>query len=144
MNDLITTGEAEVVARVRGEPLVELPQDLYIPPEALEVFLETFEGPLDLLLYLIRKQNLDILDIPIAEVTRQYMAYIELMQNLKIELAAEYLVMAAMLAERPRKKATSRTHAPNSSGACRNTSATAKPPSGSTACRAWGARSISR
>jgi segregation and condensation protein A len=99
MNDLITTGEAEVVARVRGEPLVELPQDLYIPPEALEVFLETFEGPLDLLLYLIRKQNLDILDIPIAEVTRQYMAYIELMQNLKIELAAEYLVMAAMLAE---------------------------------------------
>lgn len=87
------------IARVRGEPLTELPHDLYIPPEALEVFLETFEGPLDLLLYLIRKQNLDILDIPIAEVTRQYMAYIELMQSLKIELAAEYLVMAAMLAE---------------------------------------------
>ncbi len=90
---------AEVIARVRGEPLIKLPQDLYIPPEALEVFLEAFEGPLDLLLYLIRKQNLDILDIPIAEVTRQYMAYIDLMQSLKIELAAEYLVMAAMLAE---------------------------------------------
>lgn len=94
-----TQAQAEVIARVRGQPLVELPQDLYIPPEALEVFLETFEGPLDLLLYLIRKQNLDILDIPIAEVTRQYMAYIDLMQSLKIELAAEYLVMAAMLAE---------------------------------------------
>ncbi len=94
-----TALENEVIARVRGEPLVELPQDLYIPPEALEVFLEAFEGPLDLLLYLIRKQNLDILDIPIAEVTRQYMAYIDLMQSLKIELAAEYLVMAAMLAE---------------------------------------------
>lgn len=86
------------VALVRGDA-VELPQDLYIPPDALEVFLETFQGPLDLLLYLIRKQNLDILDIPIAEVTRQYMGYIELMQELKLELAAEYLVMAAMLAE---------------------------------------------
>src|SRR3970282_41818 len=71
----------------------------YIPPHALEVFLETFQGPLDLLLYLIRKQNLDILDIPIAEVTRQYMGYVELMQAIKLELAAEYLVMAAMLAE---------------------------------------------
>jgi segregation and condensation protein A len=97
MNTLEANTEA--IARVRGEPLTELPHDLYIPPEALEVFLDTFEGPLDLLLYLIRKQNLDILDIPIAEVTRQYMAYIELMQSLKIELAAEYLVMAAMLAE---------------------------------------------
>lgn len=97
MNTLEANTEA--IALVRGEPLTELPHDLYIPPEALEVFLETFEGPLDLLLYLIRKQNLDILDIPIAEVTRQYMAYIELMQGLKIELAAEYLVMAAMLAE---------------------------------------------
>ncbi|MFQ5995076.1 MAG: segregation and condensation protein A [Acidiferrobacterales bacterium] len=87
------------VAVVRGEPLTEMPRDLYIPPDALEVFLETFEGPLDLLLYLIRKQNIDILDIPIAEVTRQYVAYIELMQLTEIELAGEYLVMAAMLAE---------------------------------------------
>ncbi len=84
---------------VRGETLTQLPQDLYIPPDALEVFLEAFQGPLDLLLYLIRKQNLDILDIPIAEVTRQYMVYVELMQTVKLELAAEYLVMAAMLAE---------------------------------------------
>jgi segregation and condensation protein A len=87
------------VAVVQGQPVIELPQDLYIPPDALEVFLETFEGPLDLLLYLIRKQNLDILDIPIAQITRQYMAYIELMQEAKLELAAEYLVMAAVLAE---------------------------------------------
>jgi len=90
---------ARPIAVVRGDAVVQLPEDLYIPPDALEVFLETFQGPLDLLLYLIRKQNLDILDIPIAEVTRQYMAYIELMQELKLELAAEYLVMAAMLAE---------------------------------------------
>ena len=82
------------VAIVRGESVTELPQDLYIPPDALEVFLEAFQGPLDLLLYLIRKQNLDILDIPIAEVTRQYMVYVELMQAVKLEL-----VMAAMLAE---------------------------------------------
>lgn len=87
------------VAVIRGDAMVQLPEDLYIPPDALEVFLETFQGPLDLLLYLIRKQNLDILDIPIAEVTRQYMGYIELMQTLKLELAAEYLLMAAMLAE---------------------------------------------
>jgi segregation and condensation protein A len=89
---------AETVARVRGEPVTALPQDLYIPPDALEVFLETFEGPLDLLLYLIRRQNLDILDIPIAEITRQYMTYVELMKDLRLELAAEYLVMAALLA----------------------------------------------
>ena len=98
----MTTGENPPtdapVARVNGDAF-ELPQDLYIPPDALEVFLETFQGPLDLLLYLIRKQNLNILDIPIAEVTRQYMGYIELMQELRLELAAEYLVMAAMLAE---------------------------------------------
>ncbi|MFQ5935552.1 MAG: segregation and condensation protein A [Acidiferrobacterales bacterium] len=87
------------LAVVQGEPVIKLPQDLYIPPDALEVFLETFEGPLDLLLYLIRKQNIDILDIPIAEVTRQYMAYIELMRVAQLELASEYLVMAAMLAE---------------------------------------------
>ena len=86
-------------AIVNGEPLTQLPRDLYIPPQALEVFLEAFEGPLDLLLYLIRRQNLDVLDIPIAEITRQYMRYIELMQDLQLELAGEYLVMAATLAE---------------------------------------------
>lgn len=86
-------------AIVEGEPITELPRDLYIPPDALQVFLEAFEGPLDLLLYLIRKQNLDILDIPIAEITRQYMQYIEVMQELQLELAGEYLLMAAMLAE---------------------------------------------
>ena len=87
------------LAIVKGQPVLEMPQDLYIPPDALEVILEAFEGPLDLLLYLIRRQNLDILDIPIAEITRQYVDYIELMQDLKLELAAEYLVMAAILAE---------------------------------------------
>jgi segregation and condensation protein A len=87
------------LAHVRGEPVLEMPLDLYIPPDALEVILEAFEGPLDLLLYLIRRQNLDILDIPIAEITRQYVDYIEMMQELKLELAAEYLVMAAILAE---------------------------------------------
>jgi len=86
-------------AVVNGEPISQLPRDLYIPPQALEVFLEAFEGPLDLLLYLIRRQNLDILDIPLAEITRQYMQYIELMQELQLELAGEYLVMAATLAE---------------------------------------------
>jgi segregation and condensation protein A len=86
-------------AIVEGAPITELPRDLYIPPQALEVFLEAFEGPLDLLLYLIKKQNLDVLDIPIAEITRQYMTYVELMKELRLELAAEYLVMAAMLAE---------------------------------------------
>jgi segregation and condensation protein A len=86
-------------AVVEGEPVTELPRDLYIPPDALQVFLEAFEGPLDLLLYLIRKQNLDILDIPIAEITRQYMQYIEVMAELQLELAGEYLLMAAMLAE---------------------------------------------
>lgn len=86
-------------AVVEGEPVTELPRDLYIPPDALQVFLEAFEGPLDLLLYLIRKQNLNILDIPIAEITRQYMQYIELMQDVQLELAGEYLLMAAMLAE---------------------------------------------
>ncbi len=86
-------------ALVQGEPLTIVPKDLYIPPDALEVILEAFEGPLDLLLYLIKKQNLDILEIPLEETTRQYMTYIDMMQNLKIELAAEYLLMAAMLAE---------------------------------------------
>ncbi|PWV59472.1 segregation and condensation protein A [Plasticicumulans acidivorans] len=92
-------GVAEALARVHGEPLTRLPDDLYIPPDALEVFLEAFEGPLDLLLYLIKRQNLDVLDIPIAEITAQYMGYIELMRELRLELAAEYLVMAAWLAE---------------------------------------------
>src|SRR6266853_1553572 len=86
-------------AVVNGEPISQLPRDLYIPPQALEVFLEAFEGPLDLLLYLIRRQNLNILDIPLAEITRQYMQYIDLMQDLQLELAGEYLVMAATLAE---------------------------------------------
>jgi segregation and condensation protein A len=86
-------------AVVEGEAVTELPQDLYIPPHALEVFLEAFEGPLDLLLYLIRRQNLDILNIPIAEITRQYIEYIELMRELQLDLVGEYLLMAAMLAE---------------------------------------------
>jgi segregation and condensation protein A len=87
------------VARIYGEPLSELPQDLYIPPDALEVMLDAFEGPLDLLLYLIRKANVDILDIPMAPLTRQYLDYIEAMRAVNLELAAEYLVMAAMLIE---------------------------------------------
>lgn len=87
------------LALVEGKPYKDLPEDLYIPPDALEVFLETFEGPLDLLLYLIKHQNLDILDIPVLKITQQYIEYIDLMQNLRMELAAEYLVMAAMLAE---------------------------------------------
>ncbi|PVZ71645.1 segregation and condensation protein A [Pelagibaculum spongiae] len=87
------------LAFVNGEPMTAWPHDLFIPPDALEVFLEAFEGPLDLLLYLIRKQNLDILNIPIAEVTKQYMAYVDLMKDMRLELAGEYLVMAAMLAE---------------------------------------------
>jgi segregation and condensation protein A len=95
----MSTAESNVLARVNGQPYPNLPQDLYIPPDALEVFLETFEGPLDLLLYLIKRQNLNILDIPIAAITRQYMDYLALMQELRLELAAEYLVMAAMLAE---------------------------------------------
>ncbi len=86
-------------AVVDGEPVTQLPQDLYIPPYALKVFLEAFEGPLDLLLYLIRRQNLDILDIPIAEITQQYVDYIDMMQDMQLELAGEYLLMAAMLAE---------------------------------------------
>ena len=87
------------LAVVHGQPVLQIPQDLYIPPDALEVILDAFEGPLDLLLYLIRRQNLDILDIPVAEITKQYVEYINVMQELRFELAAEYLVMAAMLAE---------------------------------------------
>ena len=105
MTDLALADDAQSapqqlqLALVYGQAFTELPQDLYIPPDALEVFLEAFEGPLDLLLYLIRKQNIDILDIPVAEITKQYMGYVELMKTLRLELAAEYLVMAAMLAE---------------------------------------------
>jgi segregation and condensation protein A len=97
---VLVPAQAEMpFAMVEGLPITEMPRDLYIPPQALEVFLEAFEGPLDMLLYLIRRQNLDILDIPIAEITRQYMRYIELMQVLQLELAGEYLLMAATLAE---------------------------------------------
>lgn len=87
------------IAMINGKALTALPKDLYIPPEAMDVLLETFEGPFDLLLYLIKKQNLDILNIPIAEVTKQYMEYVELMKSISLELAADYLVMAAILAE---------------------------------------------
>lgn len=97
--DLVPAQSEMPFAIVDGEPVTELPQDLYIPPYALQVFLEAFEGPLDLLLYLIRRQNLDIRDIPIAEITRQYVEYIELMKEMQLELAGEYLLMAAMLAE---------------------------------------------
>ena len=89
--------ELRIVARLYGEPVLEIPRDLYIPPDALEVILDTFEGPLDLLLYLIRRQNFNILDIPVAEVTRQYLAYIEEIRSRNLELAAEYLLMAAVL-----------------------------------------------
>ena len=104
MSEMPRTGEEAPRQQVMPFALVQgrqmmPPQDLYIPPDALEVFLEAFEGPLDLLLYLIKRNNLDILDIPLAEITRQYMQYIELMQDMRLELAAEYLVMAAMLAE---------------------------------------------
>jgi segregation and condensation protein A len=91
--------EASHPIMVRGQAFTNMPKDLYIPPDAMEVFLDAFEGPLDLLLYLIKKQNLDVLDIPIAEVTRQYMEYVEIMKEISLELAAEYLVMAALLAE---------------------------------------------
>ena len=105
------TLQSPSVVRIHGEPLLQMPHDLYIPPDALEVVLETFQGPLDLLLYLIRKHNLDVLDIPMAQLTQQYMGYIEIMQRNRLELAAEYLLMAAVLIEiksrmllpRPRK-----------------------------------------
>lgn len=93
--------ELQLVPRalIHGEPMLEMPHDLYIPPDALELVLETFQGPLDLLLYLIRKHNLDVLDIPMAQLTQQYMSYIEIMQRNRLELAAEYLLMAAVLIE---------------------------------------------
>ncbi|WP_396270677.1 segregation and condensation protein A [Ideonella sp.] len=97
--DTPTVVDGVALARLYGEPLFTLPNDLYIPPDALEVFLEAFQGPLDLLLYLIRKQNFNILDIPMAEVTKQYLRYIEQIRRTNLELAAEYLLMAAMLIE---------------------------------------------
>jgi segregation and condensation protein A len=98
--EVMGVGQAEMpFAIIEGEPLTQLPMDLYIPPHALEVILDAFEGPLDLLLYLIKRQNIDILNIPIARITQQYMQYIELMREMQLELAAEYLLMAAMLAE---------------------------------------------
>ena len=93
------SSEAKPLARVYGEAFNDLPFDLYIPPDALEVFLESFEGPLDLLLYLIRKQNINVLDIPMAELTKQYLGYVEMMRRTQLELAAEYLLMAAVLIE---------------------------------------------
>ena len=99
MSETAVANSQDWTVKVHGQPLAALPKDLYIPPDALEVFLETFEGPLDLLLYLIRRQNIDILDIPVCQITTQYMDYIRLMQHMRFELAAEYLVMAAMLAE---------------------------------------------
>ncbi len=97
----MSQAELQLIPRalIHGEPLLEMPSDLYIPPDALELVLETFQGPLDLLLYLIRKHNLDVLDIPMAQLTQQYMTYIELMQRNRLELAAEYLLMAAVLIE---------------------------------------------
>ena len=99
MTTLATALKAHTEPRLHGEAITSLPHDLYIPPDALEVYLETFEGPLDLLLYLIRKHNLDILDIPMAELTRQYIGYVEKMQAINLELAADYLLMSAMLIE---------------------------------------------
>jgi segregation and condensation protein A len=103
-NDPIELGQTGLdlalpIARIKGEPMTEMPPDLYIPPEALSVFLEAFEGPLDLLLYLIRRHSLDILDIPMADLTRQYMSYVEMMRTTQLELAADYLLMAAVLIE---------------------------------------------
>lgn len=102
--------QALPLAFVRGEAVIEKPQDLFIPPDALEIFLEAFEGPLDFLLYLIKKQKFDIVDLPIQEITLQYMEYVELMRDMKLELAAEYLVMAAMLAEIKSRMLLPRNH----------------------------------
>jgi segregation and condensation protein A len=99
VNQFLNHTKASPIASICGEPLLEVPRDLFIPPDALEVFLDTFQGPLDLLLYLIRKHNLEVLDIPMAELTRQYMAYVELMRTNQLELAAEYLLMTALLIE---------------------------------------------
>jgi segregation and condensation protein A len=131
-----------------------MPQDLYIPPDALEVFLEAFEGPLDLLLYLIRKQNFNILDIPLASVTRQYLDYVDQIRKHNLELASEYLLMAAMLIEiksrmllPPKKSATAaspKTRVPNWCAAWSNTSRSSWPRPSSTRCRCWAATSCAR
>jgi segregation and condensation protein A len=97
--EAIAEAEEDTDIKVAGQPLAQLPADLYIPPEALEVFLEMFQGPLDLLLYLIKKQNVDVLDIPIAQITHQYMQYVDIMKRVRLDLASDYLVMAAALAE---------------------------------------------
>src|SRR3954470_17452641 len=97
MIEAVAPAAAAPLATYRGEPVLELPQDLYIPPDALEIFLDMFEGPLDLLLYLIRKHNLDVLDIPMARLTAQYLEYVEIMRQKSLELAGDYLVMAAVL-----------------------------------------------
>ena len=99
MSQFLKSTATNPIANIRGEPLMEVPRGLFIPPDALEVFLDTFQGPLDLLLYLIRKHNLEVLDIPMAELTRQYMAYVEIMHASQLELAAEYLLMTALLIE---------------------------------------------
>lgn len=109
--------EAPAVAKVYGRPVLEVPADLYIPPDALEVFLETFEGPLDLLLYLIRRHNLDVLDIPMADLTRQYLEYVDAMRAGHLELAAEYLLMAAMLIEIKSRMLLPKPPAANDDGA---------------------------
>src|SRR5256885_16355273 len=96
---VVEPAPATPIARVYGQPVLEVPHDLYIPPDALEIFLEQFEGPLDLLLYLIRKENISVLDIPMAKLTVQYLEYVEMMRTRTLELAAEYLLMAAMLIE---------------------------------------------
>ena len=106
------TTDGLAFARLYGEPLFAMPQDLYIPPDALEVFLEAFEGPLDLLLYLIRKQNFNVLDIPMAPLTRQYLEYVEAARAKNLELAADYLVMAAMLIESKARMLLRRPHSP--------------------------------
>ena len=125
-------------AVVEGQPITEMPRDLYIPPQALEVFLEAFEGPLDMLLYLIRRQNLDILDIPIAEITRQYMRYIELMQVLQLELAGEYLLMAATLAEVKSRMLLPRVGTDECRRGGRSARGTGAPPAGIRALQARG------
>ena len=142
------------VARLYGEPLFRMPQDLYIPPDALEIFLEAFEGPLDLLLYLIRKQNFNILDIPLASVTRQYLEYVDQIRKHNLELASEYLLMAAMLIEiksrmlLPAKKSAEavkpKTRVLHSCAGWWNTNRSSSALPSSTPCRCWAATSCAR
>lgn len=138
--------EQAPLARVSGKPVVDLPRDLYIPPDALAVFLEAFEGPLDLLLYLIRRQNMDILDIDVSEITKQYMDYIGAVEAMRFELAAEYLVMAATLAEIKSRMLLPRQETEDEEEIdpraelirrCSNTSASSRRPRILTRCRGW-------